>query len=90
MNIRVPEDVQVIGFDGVQTFGDGDYFCSTIVQPIQDIADMCVELLLQENTSSNSPLACFPVLTHMEALQKNPSINIPILSNRYRRIFHMA
>lgn len=61
MNIRVPEDVQVIGFDGVQAFGDGDYFCSTIVQPIQAIADMCVELLLQENASSSSPLVCLPV-----------------------------
>lgn len=61
MGIRVPEDVQVIGFDGVQAFGDGDYFCSTIVQPVQDIAEMCVELLLQENMSTKPPLVCLPV-----------------------------
>ena len=61
MNLRVPQDVQVIGFDGVQIFGDGDYFCSTIVQPSQDIAEMCVELLLQESMSTKPPLVCLPV-----------------------------
>lgn len=61
MNLRVPEDVQVIGFDGVQAFGDGDYLCSTIVQPVPDIAEMCVELLLQETMSTKPPLICLPV-----------------------------
>ena len=61
MNLRVPEDVQVIGFDGIRAFGDGDYFCSTIVQPIMDIAEMCVELLLQEHMSTKPPLVCLPV-----------------------------
>ncbi len=61
MDIRVPEDVQVIGFDGVQAFGSGDYFCSTIVQPVSDIAEMCVELLLQESMSTKPPLVCLPV-----------------------------
>lgn len=61
LEIRVPEDVQVIGFDGIQTFGDGDYICSTIVQPVQDIAEMCVELLLQENMTAKPPLVCLPV-----------------------------
>lgn len=61
LNLRVPEDVQVIGFDGVRAFGDGDYFCSTIVQPVQDIAEMCVELLLQENMHTKPPLVCLPV-----------------------------
>lgn len=61
MNIRVPEDVQMIGFDGIQAFGDGDYICSTIVQPVQEIAEMCVELLLQENMTTKPPLVCLPV-----------------------------
>lgn len=61
MNLRVPEDVQMIGFDGIQEFGDGDYICSTIVQPVQEIAEMCVELLLQENMSTKPPLVCLPV-----------------------------
>lgn len=58
---RVPEDVQVIGFDGTRYFVDKDYTCSTIVQPVPDIAEMCVELLFQENMTSKPPLVCLPV-----------------------------
>lgn len=61
LGLRVPEDVQVIGFDGVQPFNNGDYVCSTIVQPVKDIAEMCVELLLQENMTAKPPLVCLPV-----------------------------
>lgn len=61
LGIRVPEDVQIIGFDGIRAFGDGDYVCSTIVQPVPDIAEMCVELLLQENMYTKPPLVCLPV-----------------------------
>lgn len=58
---KVPEDVQVIGFDGTRFFGDLDYICSTIVQPVPDIAEMCVELLFQENMTAKPPLVCLPV-----------------------------
>ncbi len=61
MNLRVPEDVQMIGYDGIQAFGSGDYICSTIVQPVAEIAEMCVELLLQENMTTKPPLVCLPV-----------------------------
>ncbi|MCM1385910.1 MAG: LacI family DNA-binding transcriptional regulator [Bacillus sp. (in: Bacteria)] len=61
LNQRVPEDVQVIGFDGVRLLGDKDYVCSTIVQPVADIAEMCVELLLQDNMPVKPPLVCLPV-----------------------------
>lgn len=61
LRIRVPEDVQVIGYDGVRMFGDGEYVCSTIVQPVHEIAEMCVELLLQENMTAKPPLVCLPV-----------------------------
>lgn len=61
LNLRVPEDVQVIGFDGIRFFQGGDYVCSTIVQPVPEIAEMCVNLLLQENMSSKPPLVCLPV-----------------------------
>jgi LacI family transcriptional regulator len=60
LHIRVPEDVQVIGFDGVRLFGQ-EYICSTIVQPIQEIAQMSVELLLQDSSLSHIPLVCLPV-----------------------------
>lgn len=61
LNQKVPEDVQVIGFDGIRHFGNKDYVCSTIVQPISEIAEMCVELLLQENMQTKPPLICLPV-----------------------------
>ena len=61
MQIRVPEDVQIIGFDGIRILGNSDYICSTIVQPIPEIAQMCIELLLQENLPAKPPLVCLPV-----------------------------
>lgn len=61
LNQRVPEDVQVIGFDGIRSLGNIDYICSTIVQPVSEIAEMCVELLLQDNKLIKPPLVCFPV-----------------------------
>ncbi len=59
LRFRVPKDVQVIGFDGVRYFDE--YVCSTIVQPVPEIAQMCVDLLLQENMPAKPPLVCLPV-----------------------------
>lgn len=61
MGLSVPGDVQVIGFDGARHFGNLEYTCSTIVQPVPEIAEMCVELLLQENRQTKPPLVCLPV-----------------------------
>lgn len=61
MGIRVPEDVQVIGFDGIRHFGDLDYICSTIVQPVAEIAENCVRLVLSNNLDSSPTLICLPV-----------------------------
>lgn len=58
---RVPEDVQLIGFDGIRSFGDMNYRCSTIVQPVAEMAEMCVDLLLRENMMMKPPLVCLPV-----------------------------
>ena len=38
-----------------------DYYCSTIVQPVPEMAEMCVELLLRENMLVKPPLVCLPV-----------------------------
>lgn len=58
---RVPEDVQLIGFDGIRAFGNTVYHCSTIVQPIPEMAEMCVDLLLRESMLAKPPLVCLPV-----------------------------
>ncbi|MCM1120218.1 MAG: LacI family DNA-binding transcriptional regulator [bacterium] len=61
MGIRVPEDVQIIGYDGAQYFGDLEYCCSTIVQPLEDIAETCVDMVLQERSTRVPSLVCLPV-----------------------------
>ncbi len=61
MGVRVPEDVQIIGFDGTKYFGDQDYFCSTIVQPLDQIAETCVEMILEKALSKAPSLVCLPV-----------------------------
>ena len=44
--LRVPEDVQLIGYDGVRCFNsEGELFCSTIVQPVEDIARQSMAVL---------------------------------------------
>ncbi len=60
-HIRVPEDVQVIGFDGIRMFGEKDYIVSTIVQPVQEIAETCVSTVLSKHLSSMPSLICLPV-----------------------------
>lgn len=61
LGLHVPKDVQLIGFDGIRFFGDKDYVCSTIVQPVEEIAKMCVSLLLEENMPEKPSLICLPV-----------------------------
>ena len=59
--IRVPDDVQVIGFDGIQMFGSMGYIVSTIVQPVQEIAEACVNTVLSKRMSTMPSLICLPV-----------------------------
>lgn len=61
MKLRVPEDVQVIGFDGIRMFGDQEYVVSTIVQPVQEIAETCVSTVLSKHLSAMPSLICLPV-----------------------------
>lgn len=50
--VNVPEDVQIIGFDGVVNYATGRYDCSTIVQPVAEMARTAVELLLSGEHSA--------------------------------------
>ena len=61
MGVRVPEDVQIIGFDGTRAFGDQDLICSTVVQPVPEIAETCVDLILEKALSKAPSLICLPV-----------------------------
>ena len=61
MGLRVPEDVQVIGFDGIRQFGDLELCCSTIVQPVDEIAEACIDMLLDQRSAQTPSLVCLPV-----------------------------
>lgn len=61
LNVRIPEDVQIIGFDGLRHFQTEELYCSSIVQPIRQIAETCVNTLLSENRSQLPALTCLPV-----------------------------
>lgn len=61
LNIKIPEDVQIIGYNGISFFKEGKYIYSTIVQPISKIAETCVEMLLLEKTPAKSLQICLPV-----------------------------
>lgn len=61
---RVPEDVQIIGFDGIRKFRypEGDLFISSICQPIEQLAEKCVELLVARSMGEEvAPLTLLPV-----------------------------
>lgn len=60
---RVPEDVQIIGFDGINLFGnreDGPVI-SSICQPIDRLAEQCVEILTSQKDSLPPSLTLLPV-----------------------------
>ena len=59
--VRVPEDLQVIGFDGIRMFGDQDLIVSTIVQPVAEIAEAAVNTVLSSHLSGMPSLICLPV-----------------------------
>ena len=59
--IRVPEDVQIIGYDGVPDYNSGALPCSTIVQPIPLMAETAVNLILNVGDSSAPVNICLPV-----------------------------
>lgn len=59
--IRIPEDVQIIGFDGLADYATGRYPCSTIVQPIAQMAETAVGLLLSGDNMPSPANVCLPV-----------------------------
>ena len=61
LGLRVPKDVQIIGFDGIRRFGGEALYCSTILQPVEKMAETCVDLLLAKDRSNIPALVCLPV-----------------------------
>lgn len=48
IGIEVPEETQLIGHDGLRWMNQGNYMVSTIVQPIKEMAEKSVELILKK------------------------------------------
>lgn len=60
--IRIPEDVQIIGYDGLNFFGDNTLpICSSIVQSPSEIAKTAISILFSEDRASSPTLTCLPV-----------------------------
>lgn len=59
--IRIPEDVQIIGYDGIPRFGFDDYACSTILQPLGQMAEAAIDIVLSDDRSNAPALVCLPV-----------------------------
>lgn len=47
LGLKLPEDIQVIGFDGIKLLNVGNYLVSSIEQPIELLAEKCVENILK-------------------------------------------
>ena len=56
MGLRVPEDVQIIG-----NFGNLEFDSSTIVQPLEELAETCVNFVLDGQPEKAPSLICLPV-----------------------------
>ncbi|MCR4588759.1 MAG: LacI family DNA-binding transcriptional regulator [Lachnospiraceae bacterium] len=62
LNIRVPEQVQLIGFDGTKKFyAENEYYVSTICQPLKELARKCVEMVINESEEILPSLTLLPV-----------------------------
>ena len=59
--VRVPEQVQIVGFDGLVDFPTKRYYCSTVVQPVEEMAESALSLLLREDRSALPERVTLPV-----------------------------
>ncbi|MDE7029820.1 MAG: LacI family DNA-binding transcriptional regulator [Lachnospiraceae bacterium] len=62
MGFRIPDDVQIIGFDGITKFGiTKDLYVSSICQPIPELARTCVNMVLAKDKGLLPSLTLLPV-----------------------------
>ena len=61
MGVKIPDQVQIIGYDGIVDFATGEPFCSTIVQPIRQMAETAVNIMLNSDGTPTPALVSLPV-----------------------------
>ena len=71
--IAVPSDVQVIGYDGIPDFFTGSCVCSTIVQPLHEMAETAVDLITASENIQRPVLICLPVKYAPSGTTRDPS-----------------
>ena len=59
--VSVPDQVQIIGYDGIPDRFTNGLTCSSIEQPLAKIADAAVDLILNFNGTSEGANICLPV-----------------------------
>ncbi len=71
---RVPEDVQLIGFDGIRKFGgpNEDLFVSSMCQPLPQLAAKCVEIITMKDRSMIPSLTLLPVTFEEGGTTRSP------------------
>lgn len=60
-SISVPDMVQIIGYDGIPQHGLDGYVCSTIKQPLDQMTDTAIDILLQTDKAKTPSLVYLPV-----------------------------
>lgn len=55
LGVRIPQDVQVIGYDGLRILNAADYAVSTIAQPIEQLAKAGVNALVRQIQEEEKP-----------------------------------
>jgi len=56
LHIKIHEEIKIIGYDGTKMIQNYFPQLSTIAQPITDIADILVDLMLQRIQDPEKPL----------------------------------
>lgn len=74
LDLRIPEDIAVVGFDGLEMADWPAYSLTTIEQPIEDMIDYSVDLLMKkiEDPAEEPVVKYFPgVLRERESTLRN-------------------
>lgn len=61
LGVKIPDDVQIIGYDGIRKAESDELYCSSIVQPLHKLADTAINLLLDVDKNDTPSLVCLPV-----------------------------
>jgi len=65
IGLRIPEDVSVVGFDNIRMSEWPSYALTTWEQPLEEMVDSAVELMLKEITEEDAPMQVVMMKGHL-------------------------